>query len=79
MTVSIRDLRYRTKEIFQSLKRGNRPVVTYRGHSIAQIVPFGAKDKKSFSPIGHGMWRGHADMKDVPQWLNKQRQPRHVR
>ncbi len=79
MEVSVKDLRYRTKQVLQSLKRGEKPVITYRGHPIAKIIPLTAADRSKFFEIGFGMWKDRPDLKDVSQWLNQQRKPRYSR
>lgn len=79
MAVTMKDLRYRTKQVLQSLRRGEKPIITYRGHPLARLVPLTSVEKKSFSKIGFGMWRDRTDMKNVTQWLSEQRKPRFVR
>ena len=76
MAVSIRDLRYRTKQVLRSLQRGEKPVISYRGHPIARILPLSREDKRSFRDIGFGIWRDRPDLKNVSQWLDEQRKPR---
>lgn len=79
MSVSMKDLRYRTKEVLESLKRGEKPILTHRGHPVAKIVPLRKKEKRAFHPIGFGMWKDHRNLEDVSQWLDDQRKPRHER
>lgn len=79
MSVSVKDLRTRTREIVQSLKRGEKPLLTYRGHPLAQIIPLSDSRKKSFRDVGYGMWRDHSGMKEVSSWLDNQRKPRFAR
>lgn len=76
MAISIKDLRYRSRQVLQCLKRGEKPVITYRGHPIARIVPLSAADKKTFREVGFGMWKGRSDLKEVNRWLDQQRKPR---
>ena len=76
MAVSIKDLRYRTKQVLQSLRRGEQPVITYRGNPMARIVSLSVSEKRSFRDVGFGMWRTRDDLKDVPRWLDNQRKPR---
>ncbi len=76
MAVSMKDLRYRTKQVLQSLKRGEKPVITYRGQAVARIVPLTSSEKKAFRDIGFGMWKNRSDLKDVSRWLDEQRKPR---
>lgn len=79
MSVSIKDLRYKTKEVLESLKRGVKPIITYRGKALAQIIPLKKGEQKSFKEIGFGMWKNRKEMKDVSQWLEKLRAPRYPR
>ena len=79
MAVSVKDLRYRTKQVLQGLKRGEKPVITYRGHPVARIVPITSLEKKAFRDIGFGMWKDRSDLKDVSRWLDEQRRPRFAR
>ena len=76
MAVSMKDLRYKTREVMQRLKRGEKPIITYRNHPIAKIIPLTSSEKKSFRDIGYGMWQNNAEIKDVNQWLDQQRKPR---
>ena len=76
MAVSMKDLRYRTRQVLQSLGRGERPIITYRGHPLARIVPLSSAEKRAFRPVGFGIWKDRADMKDVSRWLDEQRKPR---
>lgn len=76
MAYSMKDLRYKTHEIMEGLKRGQHPVITDRGRPVAQIIPLKSGEKKRFYPIGYGMWKKHPKMKDVSKWLDDQRKPR---
>ena len=79
MAVSVKNLRYQTGQVIKSLNRGARPVITYRGHPVARLIPFTLAEKRSFHDIGFGMWKGRPDMKDVSQWLDQKRKPRFER
>lgn len=79
MAVSIKDLRYRTKQILSAVKRGEKPLITFRGHPVAQIIPVKKKETNRFNPIGFGMWNDHEDMKEPQEWLKQQRNPRYTR
>lgn len=76
MTISAKDLRYKTKQVLQSLQRGEKPVITFRGRAVARIIPLKDSEKKAFNPIGFGMWKDRPDLKNVSQWLDEQRKPR---
>ena len=76
MAVSIKDLRYKTKQVLKGLRCGEKPVITFRGHPVARIIPLTSSEKKTFRPVGFGIWKDRSDMKDVARWLDEQRKPR---
>lgn len=79
MDISVKDLRYRTKHVLHSLRRGTHTTITYRGRPVARLVPLTTHDTNVFHPIGFGMWKDHAELKDVHAWLDDQRGPRYGR
>lgn len=76
MALGLKDLRKRTRELVEALKRGEKEVLTYRGDPIGKIIPFKRSERKGFRDIGFGMWRDHKALKDVSRWLDEQRKPR---
>ncbi|MDO8519341.1 MAG: type II toxin-antitoxin system prevent-host-death family antitoxin [Deltaproteobacteria bacterium] len=79
MPVSVKDLRYKTRQVLNQVRRGETPVITFHGRPIARIIPFSRPKKGAFREIGFGMWHDHEALKDVNQWLDEQRKPRHTR
>lgn len=77
MAYPVKDLRYKTKQVLSGLKRGERPIISYRGRPIAQIIPFPPTHNREFTDVGFGMWKQHLTLKDPSQWVNKQRKPRY--
>ncbi len=77
-TVTAKQLRYQTGRILQRVSAGERVTVTLRGREIAVILPLAASPN-DYVPIGFGMWKNREDLKDIPAWINKIRQPRHKR
>lgn len=78
MVLGAKDLRFRTREVIESLKRGEKQVITYRGEPLGQIIPFKRK-QDDFRDIGFGMWSDHQQLEDVSAWLDRQRKPRFSR
>jgi prevent-host-death family protein len=60
-TATAKDLRQKTSELLDSVRRGREVVITYRGKQIAVLAPL---------PIAFGMWRRRGDMRDVKRWLD---------
>ena len=75
MEASIRDLRYKTKEILTAIDNNMDIIITNRGKKIARIIPY----KKSGDVSGDtafGMWKDRKDMNNVTAWLDNVRNVR---
>ena len=75
MSVSSKELRVRASSILENVRKGDEVVITMRGRSIAIIKPL-KKIKKTFEPIGFGIWKKRKDMTDVKKWLDDRRKER---
>ena len=71
-----KDLRQKTSELLDSVRRGQEVVITYRGKRIAVLAPLDRVAHKELTPIGFGMWRRRRDMRDVKRCLDRLRTPR---
>ena len=78
-TATARDLRQKTSELLDDVRRGREVVITYRGKRIAVLAPLDRITHKELTPIAFGMWRRRTDMRDVKRWLDRQRAPRFPR
>ena len=78
MYSTAKELRFHTKELLDSVSRGEEVVITYRGKPYAKLVPF----KKSEQTIEKadelfGMWKDRKDIKDVNKYVRELRKGRH--
>jgi prevent-host-death family protein len=76
-TATAKDLRRKTSALLDEVRRGQTVVITYRGESIAVLIPVKKEQRKTLHPAGFGMWRDRKDMRSVEKWLIKLRQPRY--
>ena len=58
MTVSAKELRFRTAMVFDALEKGESVLVTYRGRKRAWLVPYCQKGSKRTISLGSGAMRG---------------------
>ena len=71
MTVSAKELRFRTAMVFDALEKGESVLVTYRGRKRAWLVPYRQKGvKKDYL---FGIW---SDEGDVERQVRKMREGR---
>ena len=77
MRATAKDLRFHSKEILESVMRGEEVTITYRGKPSAKIVPM----KKESSPVVKqhklfGIWSDHGNVEDVNSYVRELREGR---
>lgn len=75
-TATAKDLRQKTSELLDDVRRGREVVITYRGKRIAVLVPLDRIAHRGLTPVAFGMWRRRRDMRDVRRWLDSRRASR---
>lgn len=78
MKATVRDLRYRTKDVLEAVDRGEVVTVLYRGKEKARLMPLpvGGRGATLIPGKAFGMWKGRRDLRDVPAYVRKLRQGR---
>ena len=77
MKATAKDLRFYSKEILDSVARGEEVVITYRGKPHAKIVPVETKSesKKQLKPL-FGIWKDNKNVENVTQFIRESRKGR---
>ena len=77
MKATAKDLRFHTKEILDTVSRGEEVIITFRGKPQAKIIPVNnEKDTNQKSKSLFGIWRDNNDIKDVQKYVRKIREGR---
>jgi antitoxin (DNA-binding transcriptional repressor) of toxin-antitoxin stability system len=80
MKASFLDLRKRSRQIIEALRRNERITVLYRGKPAAVMHPIGEGDRapaaKARDHAAFGMWRDRSDLIDVEQHVRNLRRSR---
>ena len=78
MKATVRDLRYRTKQVLEAVERGEVVTVLYRGKEKARLIPLpaGGRSADLIPGKAFGMWKGRRDLQDVSGYVRKLRQRR---
>ncbi len=78
MKATVRDLRYRTKDVLEAVDRGEVVTVLYRGKEKARLMPLPRGDRGANLIPGKafGMWRDRRDLRNVSGYVRKLRQGR---
>ncbi len=77
MKASAKDLRFHSKEILETISRGEEVIITYRGKPHAVMTP--VKTEKSYDS-GHnlfGIWKDNDEIKDVAGYVRQIRKGRY--
>jgi len=77
MRATAKDLRFHSKEILETVSRGEEVVITYRGKPHAKLIPLEpvstpvAEDNKLF-----GIWKDHEAIENVYEFIREKRKGR---
>jgi len=77
MQSTAKELRFHTKEILNSVHRGEEIIITFRGKPYAKIVPIKVtkKDKDSKNEL-FGIWKDRKDIGNVDEYVRSLRKSR---
>jgi len=78
MKATVRDLRYRTKDVLAAVDRGEVVTVLYRGKEKACLTPLprGGRGANLIPGKAFGMWRDRRDLRDISGYVRKLRRGR---
>jgi prevent-host-death family protein len=77
MYSTAKELRFHTKELLESISRGEEVIITFRGKPYAKLVPI-KETKKEFDKANElfGIWENRADLEDVNSYVRNIRRGR---
>ncbi len=77
MESTAKDLRFNTKELLETVRRGEEVVITYRGKPCAKLVPLN-KNKNSMEHENElfGVWKNNKEVEDVSEYVDNLRKGR---
>ena len=76
MKATAKDLRFHSKELIDSVTRGEEVVITYRGKPCAKLVPYqDIKNKREKNDL-FGIWKDNDLSKDVDSYVRNLRKGR---
>lgn len=78
MQATAKSLRFHSKELLETVQRGEEVIITYRGKPCAKLVPL---DQNDFEPGKSenlfGIWKDNEEIDDPSSHVRKIREPRH--
>ncbi len=78
MQATAKDLRFHSKELLNTVNRGEEVVITYRGKPCAKLVPIEDEEKKLSAQPNElfGIWKDNAQTEDVDTYVRTIRKGR---
>jgi len=76
MKATAKDLRFHSKELIDSVSRGEEVVITFRGKPCAKLVPYQKPQKKTEENEVFGMWKDNDIVDNVNEYVRNLRKGR---
>jgi len=76
MKATAKDLRFHSKELIDSVSRGEEVVITFRGKPCAKLVPFRKMNDKNDENELFGMWKDNDAFENVDAHVRNLRKDR---
>ena len=76
MKATAKDLRFQSRELLNTVNRGEEVVITYRGKPCAKLVPYQNQGKKNKEDELFGIWKDHKDIKNIDEYVRNLRKGR---
>ncbi len=76
MKATAKDMRFYSKELIDTVSRGEEVIITFRGKPCAKLVPYGKlKEKKEENEL-FGIWKDNDATEDVNEYVRNMRKGR---
>ncbi|HCW76803.1 MAG TPA: type II toxin-antitoxin system prevent-host-death family antitoxin [Candidatus Marinimicrobia bacterium] len=78
MKATAKDLRFHSKELLDTARRGEEVLITYRGKAYAKLVPVSGEIDLAKNPGNQlfGIWSDNSETTEVEEFVDKSRESR---
>jgi prevent-host-death family protein len=76
MKATAKDLRFHSKELIDSVNRGEEVIITFRGKPCAKLVPYQEIKKQTGKNELFGIWKDNDIVQDVDEHVRNLRKGR---
>ena len=76
MRATAKELRFNSKELIDSVNRGEEVVITFRGKPCAKLVPYQEINRQTEKNELFGMWEDNGMVKNVDEYVRGLRKGR---
>ena len=76
MKATAKDLRFHSKELLDTVSRGEEVIITFRGKPCAKLIPYREKKAGITKNELFGIWKDNDIVQDVEEYIRKLRKGR---
>ncbi len=79
MKATAKDLRFNSKALLDTVKRGEEVVITYRGKPCAKLVPYEQDDiiESKLNDEFFGIWKDNNEVNEINEYVRELRKGRY--
>lgn len=77
MKATAKDLRFNSKELIDTVNRGEEVVITFRGKPCARLIPYREEKEEATKNELFGIWKDNDMVQDVDEYIRGLRKGRH--
>jgi prevent-host-death family protein len=77
MKATAKDLRFHSKELLDSVNRGEEVIITFRGKPCAKLIPYREKNEVRTKNELFGIWKDNDKIEDVVEYVRGLRKGRY--
>ena len=74
MKATAKDLRFHSKELIDSVNRGEEIIITFRGKPCARLVPYQEMKKQTGKNELFGIWKDNDRVRNVDEYVRNLRE-----
>ena len=76
MKATAKDLRFHSKELINTVNRGEEVVITFRGKPCAKLIPYREENEEDPNTELFGIWKDNKMIQDVDEYVRGLRKGR---
>lgn len=76
MKATAKELRFNSKELLDTVNRGEEVVITFRGKPCAKLIPYAEKTGTNAANDLFGMWKDNDGVQNVDAYIRRLRKGR---
>ncbi|MGA8180972.1 MAG: type II toxin-antitoxin system prevent-host-death family antitoxin [Desulfobacterales bacterium] len=76
MKATAKDLRFNSKELLDTVNRGEEVVITFRGKPCAKLIPYVGENKQNTTNELFGIWKDNDLVQNVDEYVRGLRKGR---